>query len=45
MLSEKCLECKYCEITEEGCKGKLGETIITCDMCEENEEECCFVKK
>ena len=29
----KCLECKYIEIQEDGFNGKLGESIITCKMC------------
>lgn len=31
----KCLECKYSEITEQGCKGYIGETIVKCNICNE----------
>ena len=31
----KCLECRYVNIIEYGCKGFIGETIIRCDMCNE----------
>jgi hypothetical protein len=29
----KCLECHYVNINEYGCKGFLGESIITCRIC------------
>ena len=45
LISEKCLECKHCEIIEYGCKGVLGETILECNMCEEDEKDCCFESK
>ena len=31
----KCLECKYSEIIEQGCKGYIGETIVKCNICNE----------
>lgn len=31
----KCLDCKYVEITEIGCKGFIGESIINCRICNE----------
>lgn len=45
MVSESCLECKYAVMIEYGCDGRLGEIIITCSMCEEEEKECYFEKK
>lgn len=47
VLNEKCLECKHCEIIEDGCKGFLGETILLCEICEEETEnkDLCFEPK
>lgn len=45
ILSEKCLECKHCEIITDGCNGKLGETIFGCNICEEDEKDCSFESK
>jgi len=39
----KCLDCKYVEINEHGVNGFIGETIITCRICNEIDgemEEC-----
>lgn len=46
-MNEKCLDCKYCEIIENGCNGFLGETILACQVCEEDTEEksLCFEEK
>ena len=40
---EICLSCKHVEITENGFNGFIGESIVTCNICEEereNKEEC-----
>lgn len=46
-MDEKCLECKWCEIIENGCKGFTGETVLRCRMCEEDTEDksLCFEQK
>jgi hypothetical protein len=31
----KCLDCKYVNIEEYGFKGRIGESIINCRMCNE----------
>lgn len=37
----KCLNCKYVEITEYGCKGFIGETVLLCKICNDiNSEDC-----
>lgn len=46
-MTERCLECTFCERTEYGAKGFLGETVLTCRICEEETEnkDHCFQKK
>lgn len=42
-MTEQCLDCMYCESTEYGVNGFLGETVFTCRICEdetENKEHC-----
>jgi hypothetical protein len=31
----KCLDCKYVNISEYGFKGRIGETIVECRICNE----------
>ena len=35
----KCLECRYVNIIEYGCKGFIGETVIRCNVCNEVNSE------
>ncbi len=35
----KCLDCKFREITEIGAKGFLGESIVSCRICNEIDGE------
>lgn len=46
-MNEKCLDCKYCEVTEYGCNGFLGETLLSCQICEEDAKDklLCFEEK
>ncbi len=46
-MNEQCLDCKWCEIIEYGCKGFLGETVLQCEICEEDTEnkKLCFEEK
>lgn len=46
-MNEKCLDCKHCEIIEDGCNGFLGETLLLCQICEEDTEDksLCFENK
>lgn len=30
-----CLDCKFLEIEEYGCKGLIGETVLRCKVCNE----------
>ena len=37
------MDCKHCEILEYGYSGRLGQTVLICNICEEdneNKEEC-----
>lgn len=43
-MEERCLDCKWCEIIENGAYGFLGESILMCAMDEEDTEDksVCF---
>lgn len=46
-MEEKCLDCKWCEIIENGAYGFLGESLLTCAIDEEDTEDIsvCFEPK
>lgn len=46
-MNEKCLDCKYCEVEEEGAFGLVGESCFHCRICEEDTEDksLCFEEK
>lgn len=46
-MNEKCIDCKHCEIIEYGCNGFLGESLFSCQICEEKTEDkaLCFEEK
>jgi hypothetical protein len=39
MVTIKCLNCKYVDIQEYGWKGRLGESIVACSICNEIDDE------
>lgn len=39
-MDERCLECKYFESTHEGAFGAIGEDLVSCRICCENENPC-----
>ena len=46
-MEEKCLDCKWCEIIENGAYGFLGESLLMCAIDEEDTEDIsvCFEPK
>ena len=46
-MNDKCLDCKYCEVEEEGAFGLVGESCFHCRICEEDTEDkqLCFEEK
>lgn len=46
-MEEKCLDCKWCEMIENGAYGFFGETILRCSVDEEDTKDklICFEPK